>query len=150
MSVSAGPVYLASLALLFLKYVGTIVIQARERMRLRRFRYPEDAACWAGRVAEDSDLCQRAQNLLRNDCENQPFYLAFGAAYVAQGLGPEGALFYFGGYGLSRLCHGYFMLRARQPHRNRAFAMGLIILAMLAVHVVYASIASLESGPFHG
>ncbi len=141
MSVSAGAVYLASLGLLFLKYVGTIIIQARERMRLRHFRYPEDAAYWAGRVAEDSDLCQRAQSLLRNDCENQPFHLVFGAAYVALGLGLEGALFYFGGYAISRLCHGYFMLRARQPHRNRAFAAGLLILAMLAVHVIYASMA---------
>jgi uncharacterized membrane protein YecN with MAPEG domain len=141
MSVSAGPVYLVSLTLLFFKYLVTITTQARERMRLRHFRYPEDAAYWTGKVAEDSDLCQRAQNLLRNDSESQPFYLAFGAAYVALGLGPEGACLYFGGYTVSRLLHAYFTLRARQPHRNRAFSMGLVILLLLALHLIYASVS---------
>jgi uncharacterized membrane protein YecN with MAPEG domain len=139
MNVSAGPVYLVSVALLFTKYAVTITVQARERMRLRHFRYPEDAAYWKGTVAEDSELCQRAQKLLRNDCENQPFYLAFGAAYVALGLGTEGAFLYFGGYVLARLSHAHFMLQARQPHRNRAFGLGMFVLAVLAVHLVYAA-----------
>ena len=123
----AFAVYLGSVVLLFAKYVVAITVQGRERMRLRHFRYVEDAAFWNGTVAEDSELCKRAQNLLRNDCENQPFFLVFGAAYVTLGLSPAGALAYFSGYTLCRLSHGYFMLRARQPHRNRAFAVGLLI-----------------------
>ncbi len=141
MNVSPCAVYLVSLVLLFIKYVVTIALQGRERMVLRQFRYPEDAAFWNGTLRDDSELCQRAQHLLTNDSENQPFYLVFGAAYVALGLWPAGACIYFGGYALSRLLYGYFMLRSRQPHRNRAFAVGVLILATLTVHLSYATVS---------
>lgn len=140
MHASAFAVYLGCVVLLFAKYVLAITVQARERLRLRHFRYAEDAAFWNGTVAEDSALCQRAQNLLRNDGENQPFFLVFGAAHVSLGLSPASGLVYFAGYALCRFAHGYFMLRARQPHRNRAFAAGSLILAILAAHVMVAAI----------
>jgi hypothetical protein len=131
-------VYLGSVIVLFLKYFAATLLQARERFAQRRFRYAEDAACWRGQVGDDTELCQRAQSLLRNDAESQPFYLLFGAAYAWLGLWPPGALLYFTVYPLSRLLHASFLLRARQPHRNRSFALGLVILALLATHVAHA------------
>ncbi|MEY2932607.1 MAG: hypothetical protein RL033_3356 [Pseudomonadota bacterium] len=135
---NASDVYVGSVIALFLKYTAATVLQARERFAQRRFRYPEDAACWRGEVGDDTELCQRAQGLLRNDAESQPFYLVLGAAYVGLGLWPLGGVLYFGVYPLTRWYHAFCLLRGLQPHRNRAFALGLALVVLLAAHVGYA------------
>lgn len=135
---SSAAVYVAAVIALFFKYLVATTVQARERFATRRFRYAEDAAFWRGEVGEDSERCQRAQGLLRNDGESQPFFFVLGAAYVLLGLPARWALAYFGAYVLSRFVHAYFFLRARQPHRNRAFSFGLLALLALAVHVALA------------
>jgi uncharacterized MAPEG superfamily protein len=135
---NASDVYVASVIVLFLKYVAATLLQARERFAHRRFRYPEDAAHWRGEVADDTELCQRMQSLLRNDAESQPFYLVLGAAYVSTGLWPLGGSIYFMVYPLARLLHAFFLLRGLQPHRNRAFALGLIVIVLLAAHLAHA------------
>lgn len=141
MPLNASDVYVGSVLLLFLKYLAVTVLQARERFAHRRFRYPEDAACWRGELADDTQLCQRAQSLLRNDAESQPFYLVLGAAYVSLGLWPLGGMLYFAVYPLTRWLHAFCLLRGLQPHRNRAFALGLAILVLLAVHLGHALLA---------
>lgn len=138
MPLNASDVYIGSVLLLLLKYVAAIVLQARERFAHRRFRYAEDAAHWHGEVGDDTELCQRAQGLLRNDGESQPFYLVLGAAYVSLGLWPLGGVLYFAVYPLSRWLHAFFLLRLLQPHRNRAFALGLVVQLLLAVHLGHA------------
>jgi hypothetical protein len=142
MTLNASDVYIGSLLLLLLKYIAATVLQARERFAHRTFRYPEDAACWHGEVRADTDLCQRAQSLLRNDGESQPLYLMLGAAYVSLGLWPLGGVIYFGVYPLTRWLHAFFLLRGLQPHRNRAFALGLLVLVLLAAHLAHAVLAS--------
>jgi hypothetical protein len=146
MPLNPSDVYLGSVIVLFLKYLAAIVLQARERFAQRHFRYPEDAAHWHGKVADDTELCQRAQNLLRNDTESLPFYLLFGAAYVWLALWPPGALLYFTLYPLSRVLHAYYLLRARQPHRNRTFALGLIVITLLAAHLTHALLTQQTPG----
>jgi hypothetical protein len=146
MDANASTVYVTSIVLLFVKHVATITIQAAERNRTRKFRYPEDAAFWKGQLAEDTDLCQRAQQLLRNDSESHPYYFAIGAAYVVLGAWPAGAPLYLGVYALSRVMHAYWLLRPRQPHRNRAFAVGIVILVGLSLHLGYAVIGRCVRG----
>jgi MAPEG family len=138
MNASALSVYALSVVVLFVKFFGTISIQAVERLRHRHFLYPEDAKTWSGVVGEDTDRCIRAQRLLRNDGESQLWYLALGYTYVLLGAWPAGAPVYFGCYTLSRLAHAYFLIMGRQPHRNRAFSIGMTILFVLAGHVTYA------------
>lgn len=133
-------VYIASLVVLFLKYFATALVQAQERFRSASFRYAEDAAEWKGCVAPDTERCARAQRVLLNDSESQPFFMAFGAAYVALGAWPTGAPYYFGAYALSRVAHAAFLIRGRQPHRNRAFSFGLAILIAMAAHVAYEAV----------
>lgn len=130
-------VYSLSVIVLFLKFFVTISVQARERLRERRFRYPEDSEHWHGVRGEDSDLCQRADRLLRNDAESQLYYLALAAAYVASGAWPTGTIWYFGGFTGARLFHGYWLLTARQPHRNRAFAVGIAILFCMSGQLLW-------------
>lgn len=130
-------VYAASWVVLFLKFFLSALVQARTRMRTRVFRYAEDAAFWHGRVGEDAEPSARAQQLLRNDSEVHPYYLALGGAYLALGAWPAGAPYYFGAFALSRLLHAHCMLRPRQPLRNRAYVVGLGILLALGSHVLF-------------
>lgn len=139
MNDTATLVYVASLAVLFGKFAVAISLQASQRLGSRGFRYPEDAAHWSGEVSQDSDLCDRAQRLLRNDTESQPYYFVIGAAYLVLGAWPAGAPFYFAGYTLARCAHAYFLLRGLQPHRFRAFSASLVIVVLLTAHVFYAA-----------
>jgi uncharacterized membrane protein YecN with MAPEG domain len=134
-------VYIASVLGLWLKVLGTTLIQARERYRARVFAYPEDAAEWHGTAGEDTALCQRAQRLLRNDSETQPFFYVFGALLVLSKASPTAALIYLPAYVVSRFVHGYFLLSPRQPHRNRAFGVGVIILTAMAIQSLVALIS---------
>jgi uncharacterized membrane protein YecN with MAPEG domain len=128
--------YVGAVLVLFLKVIVTVSVQGMTRMRTRTFRHAEDAANWGGTATErESDLVVRAQHVLRNDGETQPFFLVFGALYVALGASPAAALVYFPGYALTRVAHTWLLLRPRQPWRNRAFGAGLALLLALAVHV---------------
>jgi uncharacterized membrane protein YecN with MAPEG domain len=129
--------YVAAVFVLFAKFVVVVSLQGATRIRTKLFQYPEDAAEWKGSfAAEESDLIVRAQRVLRNDSEGQPYFFVFGAAYVALGATPWAAWLYFPAYALTRLLHAWCLLRARQPLRNRAFGAGLVTLAALAVHCV--------------
>lgn len=130
-------VYALSVVVLFAKLFATISVQARERLRTRAFRYPEDAVQWRGQVAPDSDLCQRADRLLRNDAESQVFYLALGGLLAAVAPDSRVAPYYFIAYTLARLAHAYWLLAPRQPHRNRAFATALSVVFCMAGHTLY-------------
>jgi MAPEG family len=134
-------VYELSVVVLFFKFFVTISLQARERMRARGFRYPEDATTWHGVVGPDTDLCQRADRLLRNDAESQPFYLVSGAILVALAPSSRVAPFYFVSYVLCRCAHAYWLLSPRQPHRNRAFALGLLVVFVMIGHASWAALA---------
>lgn len=133
-------VYALSVVTLFLKFFATISVQALERLNKRHFRYPEDAAFWRGKIGEDSERCVRAQHLLRNDAESQIWYLGLAGAYTLLGAWPNGAPIYFGTYVVARSVHGYFLLVPKQPHRNRAFSLGMLVLFVLAGHVSYEAI----------
>lgn len=146
MNFSTLDVYALSVVVLFAKFFGVICVQAVERLRRRSFRYAEDAAFWGGVVGDDSERCVRAQQLLRNDGESQVWYLALAGAYTAQGAWETAAPFYFGTYTVARLAHAYFFLTAKQPHRNRAFSLGIGIQFALAAHVIYASVQAAIGG----
>ena len=127
--------YVAAAFVLLAKFVVMVSLQGATRIRTKRFQYAEDASHWQGdHVAEESDLVVRAQRVLRNDGEGQPYFLVFGAVYVALGATPWAAWLYFPAYALTRVLHAWYMLRARQPQRNRAFGAGLVTLVALAVH----------------
>ena len=136
MSTIALSAYVISVAALLVKMLLLISIQGITRIRAGRFQYAEDAAHWRGEQEQDADIVVRAQRALRNDAENQPLFLALGASYVALGASPAGAIGYFATFVLARWAHGYFMVRPRQPHRNRAFSLGTMALVALAIHAI--------------
>lgn len=134
MTFNSLTVYALSVVVLFVKFVVTISLQARERFRTRAFRYPEDAAQWHGIAGPDSDLGQRAERLLRNDAESQLHYLVLGGVLVAVASGSRLVPLYFVTYTAARVAHAFWLLVPRQPHRNRAFALGLVVVSCMAVH----------------
>lgn len=140
-----GSVYCWSLVALWLKCVVAITIQARERLRVRVFQYREDATHWRGEVSNDTELCVRAQSVLRNDTESQPYFIALGAVCLLLDAAPSAAPFYFVAYTLSRLAHGYFLLTGRQPHRTRSFGVGVLVVTILSVHVGLTAIDGLRA-----
>ncbi len=150
MNLIGGSVYCLSLIALWLKCVLALSLQGRERLRARAFRYPEDASYWRGTVGTDTELCLRAQSLLRNDSETQPYFVALAGVYLLLGAAPSAAPFYFATYTLSRLAHGYFLLSGRQPHRTRSFGAGALVMTVLALHVCVAATHNLclDRGPF--
>lgn len=139
MNPTALAVYCAAVLLLWIKFMIAITIQARERLAGGSFRYLEDASHWHGTVKADSDLCTRAQALLRNDSEGQIHFFVLGLLYLLVGAWPTGAFVYFPVYALSRIFHSHFLLTARQPHRTRAFGVGIVVLLLLAIHVGIAA-----------
>ncbi|MFO0551720.1 MAG: MAPEG family protein [Polyangiaceae bacterium] len=126
-----------ALTVLFLKFVFTTSLQGITRVREKTFQYPEDAQSFGGVVVDvEHERVTRAQRLLRNDSEGQPLFIGLAAAYVVLGAAPKLAPVYFGVYALSRVAHAYFLLVPRQPHRTRAFGVGLAALLAIAGHVV--------------
>lgn len=135
MNETAAVAYVLLVVALWGKFVAVALVQGRVRLRTGTFQYAEDAAWMRGQAVDHEDeRVIRAQRVLRNDGESQPYVLELGAAYVALGGSAEGAVVYFGGYALSRVLHGLWLLRPRQPHRNRAYAVGLLLTLALAVH----------------
>jgi uncharacterized MAPEG superfamily protein len=129
--------YALAVVVLFLKFAVLAAIQGATRTRTKTFRHAEDAAHWGGTVPErEHPLVERAQRALLNDGESQPLFLALGIALVL--LEPTSRLVagYFVTYVVSRVLHTAFMLRGRQPYRNRSFAIGLIALFAMSVHLV--------------
>lgn len=135
--------YALSVFVLLLKFAFTAGLQGVVRMRTRTFQYDEDAAHFRGEVrAEEAPLVVRAQRLLRNDSEGQPLFLALGAAFLLlSGPALPGAI-YFTLYVTTRVVHAWFLLRPRQPHRNRAFGVGLTTLLVLGVHTAVLAIGA--------
>ena len=138
MTASPMLVYALSVIALLVKYCAVATVLARERRQHGMFRYPEDAAYWRGHVCDDSGAGQRAQRLLAHDAETQPYYFVVGALYIAVDAPPSLAPYYFAAYVVTRLAHAWFLLCGRQPHRTRAFGLGLLLLVFMAGHVVLA------------
>lgn len=129
--------YTLAAAALFAKFVLTTGLQGLTRLRTKTFQYPEDAAYWRGsEPAAEVERVVRAQRLLRNDGEGQPFFLAIGLAFVLLGGPPTFSALYFSIYAVSRVVHAGFFLWPKQPHRNRAFTVGMLALIALTVHAL--------------
>lgn len=126
--------YLLAVTALFVKYVALISVQGSARFRTRRFRWPEDAVTWKGETGpEEDETVERAQAALRNDGESHVFFLVFGGAWVLLGADLRVAWPLCATYAVARLAHGYFLVRPRQPLRNRCFVVGQLALLVLVV-----------------
>ncbi len=136
-------VYALCTVALFLKFFAVAAVQGLDRLRHRAFVRPEDAAFFgqgARPAAADGELAALAQNTLRNDLENIPFFLFLGLLYVHSGAWPTGALVYFPLFLVSRVVHTVAYLKPTQPLRNRAYLVGVAVLLALSGHIVHRTL----------
>ncbi len=135
--------YVASVVVLFAKYLAISGLQGKARLGSKTFRWPEDAAAWGGAVAggPEDETTERAQAVLRNDAETQPIYMALAGAWVALGAPPSLVVPAAATYALSRVAHAVFFVRPRQPLRNRAFVLGLAVLLGIAADALRRALA---------
>lgn len=123
-------------ALLWAKFFWAALIQARQRLSSKEFQYPEDAAHWGGSVAKASEAIspsQRAQNMLRNDSESQPYFFLVALLCTLTGAYPQTSAALFISYAALRWLHGCFFMNPKQPHRNLAFSASLVVQLALWV-----------------
>lgn len=127
---------------LFLKLFATTAVQGVVRIRHRAFVRPEDAAFFgrgATPLEREHVLVERAQNVLRNDGENVPLFLALLLAFAHV----DGRATHVLTYGLvfvaARVVHTLAYLRPTQPLRNRAYVVGLGVCVVLAAQLAVAA-----------
>lgn len=118
---------------LTVKYALLLALQGTRRMRVRVFRWPEDAAQWHGKVGSEEMLVERAQAALRNDGESQPLFLAAAAFWLWSGASGVAALIVCGGYLITRALHSALLIWPRQPLRNRVFGLSQLCLVVVLV-----------------
>lgn len=129
---------------LFFKLFATTAVQGVVRLRHRAFVRPEDAAFFGRGVTpleREHVLVQRAQNVLRNDGENVPIFLALLLAFShVDGRAPH-VLAYGLAFVATRVVHTLAYLRPTQPLRNRAYVAGLVVDLALVVQLVIAAVS---------
>ena len=124
---------------LFLKGFTLAGIQGINRLKSGVMVRPEDAACFAKQApaAQELKIVERAQNAIRNDLENVPYFLFLMLAYLVL-HGPVLPLqIYAAIFVLSRIGHSYFYIYPRQPHRNRVYLMGMLMSMILSGHLLW-------------
>ncbi|MCB9600902.1 MAG: MAPEG family protein [Sandaracinus sp.] len=133
--------YALTLLALYLRFVGLTLVQGRARLTGHVFRHPEDAAHWGGEArARELEVVERAQAALRNDGESQPFFLLAALVWVLVGVEGAIAAGAFGLYVVARTLHAWWMLRPRQPARNRAFGISQVVILGVVIDVVRRAI----------
>ncbi|WP_372369207.1 MAPEG family protein [Candidatus Uabimicrobium sp. HlEnr_7] len=125
----------------FLKTFLNSMIQGYSRFKGNTFINPEDTERFADSdkevIQKYRDLDERAARCWRNDLENIPFFLLLSLALVILGGNPQYCLAYFITYASIRLLHTYFYMKAKQPHRGAAFALGNLVTMSIVGHCIY-------------
>ena len=109
------------------------------RTKHKQFVNPEDAKLNKADAAEEEhpDVA-RAQRAHANALENAVPFFAVGALYASTSPSRTSALAYFGTFLVMRLLHSMFYLFGRQPFRTISFAIGVLAVVGMGVHVLRA------------
>jgi glutathione S-transferase len=107
------------------------------RVTKKVFVNPEDAKLNKGELseAEHPDV-SRAKRAHGNALENALPFLAVGALYAATAPGHTPALIYFGTFVAMRVLHSIVYLWGRQPFRTMSFAVGVLAVVGMGIHVI--------------
>jgi glutathione S-transferase len=112
--------------LLALKMVAVAFVTAKARFDSKVVLNPEDAPVNPGAQArrEEADSTLRAKRAHLNDVENIPVFMILALLFTFTGCSATAGWAYFGVYFVARTLHTIFYLRAVQPWRTAAFAIG--------------------------
>src|SRR5262249_18841870 len=99
---------------------------------------PEDVPVNRGSqpASEDAPGTQRAKRAHLNDVENIPVFLVLALIFTLTGCSATAGWAYFGTYFIARTLHTTFYLRAIQPWRTAAFALGQLTMLGIIVQLL--------------
>jgi uncharacterized membrane protein YecN with MAPEG domain len=139
-------IYGLTVVVLFIKMVAMVLVQGYERYKYRGFSNPEDAVMFdklfgsKPDAAQQSELVERAQSVLRNDGENVPIFLFLAMTYVQLGCWQTGLIIYLPLFVIGRIAHAISYLNALQPWRNLSYQLGLWVTFAMSGHIVWRSL----------
>jgi glutathione S-transferase len=121
--------------LLIALYTGTV------RAQRKHWVNPEDAKLNKGaNVEADHPDVKRVQRAHQNLLENAVPFFVVGLLYALTTPSKLGAQAYFFTFVGARLLHTVFYLGGKQPFRTLSFAVGVLVVLGMAVHVLRAVI----------
>jgi uncharacterized MAPEG superfamily protein len=107
------------------------------RNRDKKFVNPEDAAALKGTQAEsDHPDVLRVKRAHQNALENAIPFFAIGLVYALSKPTMIGAQAYFFTFLGARVLHSLFYLLGKQPFRTLMFAVGVLAMVGMGVHVI--------------
>ena len=131
--------YALASAILSLQLLSLALWTGTVRVMRKQWVNPEDAKLNKGEKAEaDHPDVLRVKRAHQNLIENAIPFFVVGALYAATGATRTGALAYFGTFTAVRLLHSLFYLWGKQPWRTLMFAVGVLAVVGMAVHVIRA------------
>src|SRR6187401_1609497 len=128
--------------LLALKMGAVAFVTAKARFDSKVVLNPEDAPVNPGSHAQSEEAAGtlRAKRAHLNDVENIPVFMILALLLTLTGCSATAGWAYFGIYFVARTLHTIFYLRAIQPWRTAAFAIGQLtqlgIMVQLLMHVL--------------
>lgn len=107
------------------------------RAKNKQFLNPEDAKLNKAELATDEHAdVARAKRAHTNALENAVPFFAVGLLYAMTAPSRTGALAYFGTFVAMRVLHSIFYLFGRQPFRTMSFAVGVLCVIGMGIHVI--------------
>jgi uncharacterized MAPEG superfamily protein len=133
----AASLYFIAATVLALHMIALALWTGTVRVRAKQYVNPEDAKLnKADQVEGDHPDVARVKRAHGNAIENALPFFVVGAAYAATGPSKSAALVYFGTFVGVRVLHSVFYLWGRQPFRTLSFAIGVLAVIGMGVHVL--------------
>jgi len=135
--------YAIASAIVALQLIALALWTGTVRVGRKQYVNPEDAALNKAKQADDDhpDVL-RVKRAHVNLMESAIPFFVVGALYTATGGSKTGAMAYFGTFVVARLLHTLFYLAGKQPFRTLTFAIGVLTIIGMAVHVLRAALAA--------
>jgi uncharacterized MAPEG superfamily protein len=137
----AARLYLLFSTIVALHLIALALWTGTVRVRNKKWANPEDAKFNKGElVDQDHPDVLRVKRAHVNLMESAIPFFAIGFAYAMTGATKTGALAYYGTFVGVRVLHTFFYLGQKQPFRTISFAIGVLTMVGMAVHVLRAVI----------
>jgi uncharacterized MAPEG superfamily protein len=124
--------------LLAIKMAAVAFVTAKARFDSKVVLNPEDAPVNPGAQtrSEEAESTLRVKRAHLNDVENIPVFMFLALLFTLTGASAMAGWIYFGVYFVARTLHTIFYLRAVQPWRTAAFAIGQLTLLGIMVQLM--------------
>jgi glutathione S-transferase len=134
---SAFGIYAIATSVIALHLFALALYTGRVRNRHKQWINAEDAGFFKRDVSESEhpDVL-RVKRAHANALENAVPFFAVAAVYASTAPSKNGALAYFGVFVAARLLHSIAYIWGKQPFRTILFAVGVLAVIGMAVHVI--------------